>query len=204
MIFMNMGSLKKRDYKLLPFKFRRLNNKELVVNEVGDYLILPEGTVDKIVSGGVQRNSSLYKDLAAKFIICDEYHPLLQNILATRLHTKKAFLDDFTTLHIFVLTVRCNERCIYCQASSTDMPTRSKDMKVSDLDAAINLMLQSPSQCLTMEFQGGDSSLAPDLVRHAIEKVEELNKDKGKEIKYVLCTNLYSITDELLTLLFSA
>ena len=182
-----------RNYKLLPFKFLRLNDKELVVNEVGDYLFLPKGTVQKIVSGEVQRDSDLYKDLTAKFVICEEYSPLLQNILATRLHTKKAFLDDFTTLHIFVLTVRCNERCIYCQASSTDMPTRSKDMKVSDLDAAINLMLQSPSQCLTMEFQGGESSLAPDLVRHAIEKVEELNKGKGKEIKYVLCTNLYSI-----------
>ena len=193
MIFMNTSLQTMRNYKLLPFKFLRLNDKELVVNEVGDYLFLPKGTVQKIVSGEVQRDSDLYKDLTAKFVICEEYSPLLQNILATRLHTKKAFLDDFTTLHIFVLTVRCNERCIYCQASSTDMPTRSKDMKVSDLDAAINLMLQSPSQCLTMEFQGGESSLAPDLVRHAIEKVEELNKGKGKEIKYVLCTNLYSI-----------
>ena len=142
----------------------------------------------------------LSRTQVAKYIICEKYDSLLQNILATRLHTKKAFLDEFTTLHIFVLTVRCNERCIYCQASSTDKPTSQKDMKVADLDAAIRLMLQSPAKYVTMEFQGGDSSLVPELVKYAIEKVEESNMDDAKVVKYVLCTNLFRITDELLSL----
>lgn len=189
-----------REYKLLPFKFLRLNNKELLVNEFGDYLFLSVGTVKKIVYGEIKRESSLYKDLLSKFIICEDYNPLLLNILATRLHTKKAFLDEFTTLHIFVLTVRCNEKCIYCQASSTDKMTKHKDMSIENLDAAISLMLQSPSKHLTMEFQGGDSSLVPELIRHAIEKTKELNKHVCKEIKYVLCTNLFSISEKLLDL----
>lgn len=195
-----MSSLENKRYKLLPFKFLRLNNKELVVNEVGDYLFLPDGMINKIVSGEIQRDSSLYKDLLSKYIICENYGSSLINILSTRLHTKKAFLDEFTTLHIFVLTVRCNERCIYCQASSTDKLAKHKNMSIEDLDNSISLMLQSPAQNLTMEFQGGESSLVPELIKHATKKVKELNKIIGKDIKFVLCTNLYQMTDELLAI----
>ena len=39
-----------RKYKLLPFMFARLIDKELLVSEVGDYVLAPNGTVKQIVS----------------------------------------------------------------------------------------------------------------------------------------------------------
>lgn len=191
---------KNKRYKLLPFKFTRINGKELIVNEVGDYLIVPNGTVNNILKRSITQADELYKDLLSNFIICEEYNQYLLDILATRIRTKKSFLDGFTALHIFVLTLRCNQKCIYCQASSKESTTRNKDMKVSDLDLAIDLMLKSPNKHLTMEFQGGESSLVPELIKHAIEETERKNITIGKNIKYVICTNIVHFSDSLLKL----
>lgn len=187
-------------YRLLPFKFTRIGNKELIVNEVGDYLFMPNGTVQRVISGYVNRNTEEYRDFLSKFIICDSYNDILQDVIATRIRTKKSFLDGFTSLHIFVLTLRCNQKCVYCQATSQNKDCVNKDMKIEDLNMAISLMLKSPNQHITMEFQGGESSLVPSLVEHAILETERQNKSMGKEIKYVICTNIIHFSEELLDL----
>ena len=188
-----------RQYKLLPFKFTRLMNKELLVSEVGDFLLVPNGTVKNIIEGKINPKSELYKDLLGKYIICVDYNPLLQDILATRLRTKKSFLKG-TALHIFILTLCCNQKCIYCQASSQDEKIGLKSISKKSLDHAIGLMLQSPNPCLTMEFQGGESSLVPELVEYAITETEKRNATIGKDVKYVLCTNLIRVNPELINL----
>lgn len=195
-----MNISKSKGYKLLPFKFTRINDKELIVNEVGDYLFVPNGTVRNILNRRIIQSDDLYKDLLANYIICDEYNHHLLDILSTRIRTKKSFLDGFTALHIFVLTLRCNQKCIYCQASSKESTAQNKDMKVSDLNLAIDLMLKSPNKHLTMEFQGGEPSLVPELIKHAIEETERKNLSIGKDIKYVICTNIINFSDELLNL----
>ena len=188
-----------RKYKLLPFKFTRLIDKELLVSEVGDYVLAPNGTVKQILEGQIAPNSELYKDLLSKYIICVDYNPLLQDVLATRLRTKKSFLNG-TALHIFILTLRCNQKCIYCQALSQDESTSTKSISKDTLDHAINLMLQSPNPCITMEFQGGEPSLEPKLIKYGIELAEEINKQECRKMTYVLCTNCRSLSEELLEL----
>jgi His-Xaa-Ser system radical SAM maturase HxsB len=50
-----------------------------------------------------------------------------------------------------------------------------------------------------MEFQGGEPSLVPHLIRAAIEKAEALNQTAHKTLTYVLCTNSVHLTDEVIT-----
>ena len=83
-------------------------------------------------------------------------------MLATRYRTKKSFLDGFTSLHIFVVTLRCNHTCHYCQVSRQTEDKGEFDMATDDLDRSIDLMFRSPSPALTMEFQGGEPLLAFD------------------------------------------
>ncbi len=188
-------------YHLLPFKFGRLSDRELIVNEVGDYLVVPEGTVEKIVSKQVEPVDSLYKDLVANWFIREKAIPDLIDNYAVRLRTKKAFLDSFTALHIFVLTLRCNQNCVYCQASSKEKACPAQyDMSEETIRQSVELMLRSPSEHLTMEFQGGESTLVPHLLRFAIETSEALNETKQKSITYVLCTNCVDISEEILEL----
>ena len=96
-------------YYLLPFRFERFEDQELLVNEVGDYLFCPQGTASRIVNRELTEDEDLYHDLLANFFISPIPVPATIDVLATRLRTKKAFLDSFTALHIFVLTLRCNQ-----------------------------------------------------------------------------------------------
>ncbi len=186
-------------YYLLPFTFKRLGTKELIVNEVGDFLCLDNGTISRIVTKKISPDEHLYKDLVANWFISEKAIPDLIDIYATRLRTKKAFLDSFTALHIFVLTLRCNQNCIYCQALSRKWDCDSRfDISIEDLARSVELMFRSPSPHLTMEFQGGEPTLVPHLLKYAIEKAEEFNATVNKQITYVLCTNCVNLTEEIL------
>ena len=187
-------------YYLLPFRFHVFRDQELLTNDLGDYLLVPRGSLQRIVDREVLSEEELYKDLVASFFISEKPLPRLIDTMAVRLATRKAFLDHFTALHIFVLTLRCNQNCIYCQASSQESCRNEYDMSEQTLLHAVDLMFCSPSPSLTMEFQGGEPTLVPHLIRRAIEYAEEKNRTENREITYVVCTNSVNLTDELLDL----
>lgn len=187
-------------YFLLPFRFHIVRNRELLVNDLGDYLSLPRGSVQHIVDRQIRPDEELYKDLIASFFISERPLPRLLDSMAVRLATRKAFLDHFTALHIFVLTLRCNQNCIYCQASSKECHHEGYDMSEESLRQAIDLMFRSPSPSLTMEFQGGEPTLMPHLIRKGIKYAEEKNRTEQRRITYVICTNCVAPTDEILDL----
>ena len=185
-------------YYLLPFYFRQLGDNEILVNEVGDFLVVPLGTAKRIVGKDIKCEEDLFHDLLSNHFVSLTPISELIDIYAVRLRTKKAFLDEFTALHIFVLTLRCNQNCIYCQASSQKESACRTDMAESDLKRSVELMFKSPSPHLTMEFQGGEPTLMPHLIRFAIEYAEEINLTEKRQITYVLCTNCVNLTVEIL------
>lgn len=157
-------------YYLLPFRFHVMQGKELLINDLGDFLLVPGGgSVERIVNRAIDTDGDLYKDLLASFFISEQPLPRLIDTMAIRLAARKAFLNHFTALHIFVLTLRCNPNCIYCQASNKENHCSGYDVEEADLFRAIDLMFCSPSPALTMEIQGGEPTLVPDLIRKAIE-----------------------------------
>ena len=186
-----------RKYALLPFNFTRISGKEVLINEVGDMVITPIGTAQKIVDH-LLNDEELYKSLVANFFISEELLPSLLDVYASRLRLKKSFLDDRTALHIFVLTLRCNQNCVYCQASSREENSIHCSMTHEMMEASVKLMFRSPSPSLTMEFQGGEPSLEPKIIKYGIELAEEINRQECRKLSYVLCTNCRSLSDELL------
>lgn len=186
-----------KEYYLLPFDFTEISGKEVLVNELGDMIISPKGTVQKIVNRSLPKDD-LYKSLVANFFISEQIIPPLAEIYAERLREKKRFLESWTGLHIFVLTLRCNQNCVYCQASSQNEDSNGCTMSRETMEKSVELMFRSPSDSITMEFQGGEPSLVPDLIEFGIVLAEEKNKTAQKEIHYVLCTNSIHLTDRLL------
>ncbi|MEJ2884360.1 His-Xaa-Ser system radical SAM maturase HxsB [Pedobacter sp. GR22-6] len=188
------------DYFLLPFRFISLNEeKEVLVNEVGDFLIVSKGTAERIILK--QLNSSdeeLYADLIANFFISKERIPVLIDVIATRYRTKKSFLDHFTALHIFVISLRCEHTCHYCQVSRVSEDKSAFDMSRSHIDKGIALMMQSPNPHVTMEFQGGEALLAFENIKYAVIQAKEIAVRFDKEITFVICTNLAPVTLEML------
>jgi His-Xaa-Ser system radical SAM maturase HxsB len=72
------------------------------------------------------------------------------------------------------------------------------DFSEQNLIKGINLMLSSPEENLTMEFQGGESLLAFDRIKEAISYTKSKAEVFGKKINYVICTNLAPINQEIL------
>ena len=75
-------------FSLLPFRFTRLNGKELLVNEAGEFLFAPTGTVQCLAEERLETNTELYKDLKAKHFVYDESSSPLLDVLATKIRTK--------------------------------------------------------------------------------------------------------------------
>jgi His-Xaa-Ser system radical SAM maturase HxsB len=188
-------------YYLLPFRFHRLNEyKEIIVNEIGDFLIIPNGTTEKIITRTLNSvvDKELYGDLLANFFISEEKVPPLLDIIATRYRTKKSFLDNFTSLHIFVISLRCEHTCHYCQVSRVSQDKNAFDMKRDHIDKGIELMMRSPNKNVTMEFQGGEALLAFENIIYAVERTTIEAAKNNKSVTYVICTNLALMTDEIL------
>jgi His-Xaa-Ser system radical SAM maturase HxsB len=189
------------NYFLLPFRFHRLDSdREIIVNEVGDFLILPINTVQRIVTRQVTKDTDadLFGDLIANFFISEDKIPQLIDILATRYRTKKSFLDDFTSLHIFVISLRCEHTCHYCQVSRVTQDKEKYDMSFSHIDKGIDLMMKSPNVNVTMEFQGGEALLAFDKIIYAVERTKVQAQLNSKSVTYVICTNLAPVDEEML------
>ena len=188
-------------YYLMPFNFCRLSDSnELIINAVGDYLILPSGTVKNIIERKIHKknDSDLYLDLLSCFFISETPINSLIDTLAIRYRTKKESISNFTGLHIFAITLRCDHKCDYCQVSRQSQDFKEFDMPTEVIEKSIDLMLKSPNDCLTMEFQGGEPLLVFEKIKQAIEVTKLKNNVTNKKITYVICTNLTHINNEIL------
>ena len=183
---------------LLPFRFSRLHGQELLVNEAGEFLFAPEGTVRALVEGKIDVQSTLYKDLKAKQFVYDNTTSPLLDVLAAKIRTKYDHLIGGTKLHIFVVTLRCEHSCHYCQVSRQTATKGEFDMSQQTADRSISLMLDTPSPHVTLELQGGEPLLAFDIIQYIIPRAKEQAKARGKSIDIVVTTNLACATNEML------
>lgn len=185
-------------YHLLPFRFTRFDSEELLVNEVGEHLFAPGGTVSAIVKGILPSETDLYRTLKAKQFLYDDDSAFHFDLLAAKYRTKKAFLSEGSKLHLVVLTLRCEHSCHYCQVSRQTENRFAYDMTKETLNRAVALIMASPSPHLTIEFQGGEPLLAFDALQYAVAAAKELAAKRGKILTLVVATNLAVATDEML------
>lgn len=111
-------------YQLLPFNFKSIgNDNTLLINQAGEYFKISNANFKSFYSHELPKHSDVYSTLKAKHFLADNEENLLLSVdmLATKLRTRKAFISDFTALHMIVVTLRCNCLCRYCHASSVDL-----------------------------------------------------------------------------------
>jgi His-Xaa-Ser system radical SAM maturase HxsB len=71
-------------------------------------------------------------------------------------------------------------------------------MSFETADKSIDLMMQSPSQHLTLELQGGEPLLAFDVIQHIVPHAKKRASALGKDLDIVVTTNLANATDDML------
>lgn len=185
-------------YSFLPVRFIDLGNRKLVVNEVGEHLVVDDATFEAFVAKKLSPGSVAYDDLKAKHMLLDGPPDVPLRMLATKYRTKRGFLSGFTRLHIFVVTLRCEHSCHYCQVSRVSPDKARYDMSRETAMRSLDLVFRSPAREISIEFQGGEPLLNVEMVRHVVEEAKRRNATGAKQIQFVVTTNLALVTDEIL------
>jgi len=190
-----------RAYTLLPFTFRKVvGDATLLVNQAGEHHFVPSSVFDALVRNELPLNTMAAADLESRhFIAVGDVEPAM-DLLATKLRTRKSFLTKFTSLHMVVLTAHCNCRCSYCQVSSTSEPG-TKHMNVSTASRVVELIFQSPSPVVKIEFQGGEPTLNWTVLETIVRHARRRSSETEKRLELVLCTNMLHLTDSMLAFL---
>lgn len=175
------------------FNFRRFRDKYLLTNDLGRYQFLTEKELYELVTESMSPDSTKYKSLQDGFFISDKSKYGFVNEAGLQYRDYKKFLYAATSLHIFVVTKRCNQHCIYCQASAEKC--ENVNMSIETAEKALVIALSSPSPYLTFEFQGGEPLMNYEVIRYMIEYA---NRKKGdKHINFVVVTNLLLLTEDM-------
>lgn len=194
------GKLPVSPYSLLPFRFLRLDaDSVLLSNDTGEFCILSSESFADFAGKRLEPNSEDYLNLKSKHFLSDGRSSVHSRVLASKYWTKKSFLMGFTKLHIFVVSLRCDHSCPYCQVSRQSEDKFRFDMSLKTAHRAVDLMLRSPASNITCEFQGGEPLLNFPLIQEIVRYVKQQNAKIGKDISFVICTNLVPLTDEQLS-----
>jgi uncharacterized protein len=187
-------------YSLIPFNFTRLSDDRYrIVTIAGDWAEVDRNSLDALVSKKLPIESDLYRNLRSKGFVFDALSKSNVELAAIKLRTKMAHVLHLTTLHIFVVSLRCEHSCPYCQVSRQDLDANKIfDMTEEHANKALEIALSSPSKYLKIEFQGGEPLLNFALVRHIVQRGKELAKLAGKTVEFVIATNLAVIDQDML------
>jgi uncharacterized protein len=186
-------------YQLLPFRFSRFRGDHvLVTNMVGEYQILTNKAFEEFTKHQLVQTSGEYKNLRSKHFLLDNSNEIAIDLLALKLRTKLSRLSDFTALHIFVATLRCEHSCPYCQVSRQSEDKDKYDMSTEIADRALDLVFKSPSQAIKIEFQGGEPLLNFEIIKYIVKKAQLLNQLHQRNLDFVIATNLAVVTTEIL------
>jgi len=185
-------------YDFLPFQFMPFDDKMLVVNEVGEYLLLDVPVFAAFTSKTLVKTHEAYGDLKAHQFLYEDDPDFAVRLLAIKYRTKRDFLRDFTKLHIFVVSLRCDHSCHYCQVSRVSPDRHRFDMSAETAERALDLVFRSPADVLKIEFQGGEPLLNFERIQQIVTSAEQRAAEAGRTVEFVITSNLAYLSDEVL------
>ncbi len=172
------------------FRFRKIKDQYLLTNDWGRYLFVSKKDFEHLQSSRLDPSHLLHAQLKDKgFIENQGERDKWEDVYRSRnLHLFKGPL-----LHIFVLTLRCDHRCIYCQAGRRPMNADGFDMSPETASLALKTAVSSPSPSLTIEFQGGEPLANFERVEQIVKEARAIGS--GKTVYFTIVTSL-SLMDE--------
>jgi len=186
-------------YTLLPLRFIPLDQEHYVLtNLAGEYLRVKRGTLLDFLRHKLSNEDPNYTELRARHFLIDEASSIGPELLALKVRSKYSRLSEFTGLHIFVVTLRCEHSCPYCQVSRQSEDKLRYDMSTEVALGAIDLTFRSPSKNIKIEFQGGEPLLNFDLIKYIVLEAKKKNQESGKNLAFVIATNLALISYDIL------
>ncbi|WP_298826404.1 His-Xaa-Ser system radical SAM maturase HxsB [uncultured Piscinibacter sp.] len=177
-------------------RFQQLpSGRAAVFSPSGDFALVDASELE-VLQAGPRRLTDLpparLADLYAKHLITGADQRGMAELLRSRRAARRETIEVGVSLHILVPTLQCAHSCQYCQVSRA-LDSTGFEMTPDMLDAACDAVFESPSQVLTVEFQGGDPLIRFDLVQRAIERITRRNRIEGRRIQFVVASTLHQL-----------
>ena len=181
-------------YKLNYFNFKENKENYLITNDFGNYVFLTKKDFENLIKKQ-ELDSEVMEKLLNKGFIYQTDEEIFATEMAMKLRRTKEYLLVPTTLHIFVVSKNCNFNCVYCQAGNLNQK-ETYNMSKETAKKAVDIAMESPSDYLTFEFQGGEPLLNFQTIKYIIEYSKSISN--GKFIEYNIVSNLTLLTDEMI------
>jgi uncharacterized protein len=171
---------------------RRLGEKILVTNDAGEHVFLAPADYERYVAGCIDEKDPLHAGLLKQDFVRDGLDlPRLADAAVGR----HMLAWTGVNVHTVVVTRRCNFKCTYCHASVVGEKDLSTDMTVDTARRAVDLIFQSPSPTLMIEFQGGEPLLNWPVVKFIVEYAKLKNRAHKRALHFGLISN-FSLLDD--------
>ncbi len=186
------------------FRFRRIpstraagRGRVVVTNDLGDAVVLSSGDFARFAGAGMTADDPAAPILAERHFFAD--HEQDVDFMAWRWQRRNEHLDHGPNLHMVVTTLRCNELCLYCHAARTNMDHPGVDMTLDTARRVVDVIFQSPSRQLNIEFQGGEPTANWPVLQFIVDYAREKNKLETRDLALTLVSNLALMTEERMT-----
>ncbi|MDP2653399.1 MAG: His-Xaa-Ser system radical SAM maturase HxsB [Candidatus Omnitrophota bacterium] len=176
-------------FSILPFNSEKFNEKYLVTNVLGCWDALNDEEFRQLHSLRVSPGGALFNRLLERGLIVDADN--IRRVLDDYRNLNANLFSD-TSLHIAVLTKRCNLRCTYCHAEGG---ASSEDMSMETAARVLQYLFDVENKSVTLEFQGGEPLLNWPVVQLLTENARKFNT-LGKNLSIVIVTNMLLLDDE--------
>ncbi|MBI5629747.1 MAG: His-Xaa-Ser system radical SAM maturase HxsB [Elusimicrobia bacterium] len=183
--------------RVAQHNFRVRGSKVLVTNEAGEFAALSAEDYRRYLTGEIGPDDTLAKGpggLIQKEFLRDQ---LDFRVLAGASVDKNLLDWKGPNVHTVVVTLRCNFKCAYCHASVVDLSRTDKDMSVETARQVVELIFQSPSPSLMIEFQGGEPLLNWPVVKFIVAYARKKNEAAKRSLHFGLISNFSLLTDEV-------
>ena len=175
-----------------PFYYERKGDLYLLTNDTGAYSLLSEEEFGHFRRNQMSYDTPKWKELEEKHFC---HSGSLEGFLRhseNAIRDGNSYLFEATSLFILAVTNECNNRCIYCQANGNK---KTCHMSEEVAEAALQKIAQSPSEKITIEFQGGEPLVNYRIIKYVIERAEVILKNK--DVQFAVVSNLSLVTPEI-------
>ena len=174
------------------FRFRAVGDRVIITNQEGRWLALTGDEFDAFTRGALDPTGPLYARLRDHNFLRDHYDV---RAAAEMVRARKRFVHHGPNLHMAIVTLRCNETCVYCHASRADMDAVQTDMTRDTAERTVDFIFKTTSPFVTIEFQGGEPLVNFPVVQHLIEYALDKNRSAGKQLEFTMVSNLALMDD---------
>ena len=179
----------------LKYYSEHFSDSILLTNTAGEHLFISEEDYGKFSKNPDTLPDSTKALLKSRFFLCEETNEAaFNNIYDIKYRTKHSYLENESLLLMVVPTISCNCSCVYCQVNSRKNNAAENDMSLKTALSFCDFVFALPHKNIKIEFQGGEPSLRFDTIELIARRVSHLNRRYGKNIEYVICTNLLNLT----------